>query len=235
MKRKKIDCFTLFVILLLALILTLLGMLLAGMKEEKRQFTVLLPLGDLAYDEDFLQKAKKIKGIKEIWPVIEVPAGSKIEDYTETTTFSGIDMNAFGNNLTQNELGKMPLLLLGNGSLRDMKDYNNHDNSKTQQEIYLEMEENHNIFYSMDEKEKDTSKATHDHTTLSSKSERGPQTSYMPCKAAVVIEGNEIYIPISQAQDLCREIGEPSEISKVYLKINGKNNLENAKKILSGI
>ena len=42
MKRKKIDSFTLFVILLLALILTLLGMLLAGMKEEKRQFTVLL-------------------------------------------------------------------------------------------------------------------------------------------------------------------------------------------------
>ena len=37
MKRKKIDSFTLFVILLLALILTLLGMLLAGMKEEKRQ------------------------------------------------------------------------------------------------------------------------------------------------------------------------------------------------------
>ena len=70
-----------------------------------------LPLGDLAYDEDFLQKAKKIKGIKEIWPVIEVPVVIKIEDYTETTTFSGIDMNAFGKNPTQNELGKMPLLL----------------------------------------------------------------------------------------------------------------------------
>ena len=83
MKRKKIDSFTLFVILLLSLILTLLVMLLAGMKEEKRQFTVLLPLGDLAYDEDFLQKAKKIKGIKEIWPVIEVPVVIKIEDYTE--------------------------------------------------------------------------------------------------------------------------------------------------------
>ena len=61
------------------------------------------------------------------------------------------------------------------------------------------------------------------------------ESHVMPCKAAVVTEGNEIYIPISQAQDLCREIGEPSEISKVYLKINGKNNLENAKKILSGI
>ena len=159
----------------------------------------------------------------------------KIEDYTETTTFSGIDMNAFGKNPTQNELGKMPLLLLGNGSLRDMKDYNNHAISKKQQEKFLEMGENLNIFYSLDEKEKDTSKATDDLTTLSGNSAREPQTSYMPCKAAVVIEGNEIYIPISQAQDLCREIGEPSEISKVYLKINGKNNLENAKKILSGI
>lgn len=224
-----------YYILLLALILTLLGMLLAGMKEEKRQFTVLLPLGDLAYDEDFLQKAKKIKGIKEIWPVIEVPVVIKIEDYTETTTFSGIDMNAFGKNPTQNELGKLPLLLLGNGSLRDMKDYNNHAISKKQQEKFLEMGENLNIFYFLDEKEKDTSKATDDLTTLSGNSAREPQTSYMPCKAAVVIEGNEIYIPISQAQDLCREIGEPSEISKVYLKINGKNNLENAKKILSGI
>ena len=175
MKRKKIDSFTLFVILLLALILTLLGMLLAGMKEEKRQFTVLLPLGDLAYDEDFLQKAKKIKGIKEIWPVIEVPVVIKIEDYTETTTFSGIDMNAFGKNPTQNELGKMPLLLLGNGSLRDMKDYNNHAISKKQQEKFLEMGENLNIFYFLDEKEKDTSKATDDLTTLSGNSAREPQ------------------------------------------------------------
>ena len=116
------------------------------MKEEKRQFTVLLPLGDLAYDEDFLQKAKKIKGIKEIWPVIEVPVVIKIEDYTETTTFSGIDMNAFGKNPTQNELGKMPLLLLGNGSLRDMKDYNNHAISKNTGK-FLEMGENLNIFY----------------------------------------------------------------------------------------
>ena len=55
-------------------------------------------------------------------------------------------------------------------------------------------------------------------------------------KKARETEGSrKIYIPISQAQDLCREIGEPSEISKVYLKINGKNNLENAKKLLSGI
>lgn len=55
-------------------------------------------------------------------------------------------MNAFGKNPPQNELGKMPLLLLGNGSLRDMKDYNNHAISKKQQEKFLEMGENLNIF-----------------------------------------------------------------------------------------
>ena len=204
----------------------------AAGRHERRKTAIYCAAPTWRYDEDFLQKAKKIKGIKEIWPVIEVPVVIKIEDYTETTTFSGIDMNAFGKNPTQNELGKMPLLLLGNGSLRDMKDYNNHAISKKQQE---KMGENLNIFYSLDEKEKDTSKAMDDLTTLSGNSAREPQTSYMPCKAAAVIEGNEIYIPISQAQDLCREIGEPSEISKVYLKINEKNNLENAKKILSGI
>ena len=63
MKRKKIDSFTLFVILLLTLILTLLGMLLAGMKEEKRQFTVLLPLGDLAYEAWMNEQKKEMESL----------------------------------------------------------------------------------------------------------------------------------------------------------------------------
>mgnify|MGYP006996843481 CR=1 FL=1 len=65
MKRKKIDSFTLFVILLLALILTLLGMLLADMKEEKT--AILLYCSHLEIwlmMKIFLQKAKKIKRYK---------------------------------------------------------------------------------------------------------------------------------------------------------------------------
>lgn len=42
------------------------------------------------------EKGKKIEGIKEIWPVVEIPVTIKIEDYTETATFLGIDLNAFG-------------------------------------------------------------------------------------------------------------------------------------------
>ena len=235
MKKNRIDSFTCFVGFLLILALFFSIKLFAGIQDGKKQYLALVSLGDLTYDDDFLKKAKKIEGIKEIWPVVEIPVTIKIEDYTETATFLGIDLNAFGENPEQNDLGNTPVLLLGSKALQNMKDSNNHSISKKQQEKFLEMGENLNIFYSLDEKEKETSKATDDLTTLSGNSAGEPQTSYMPCKAAVVIEGNEIYIPISQAQDLCREIGEPSEISKVYLKINGKNNLENAKKILSGI
>ena len=232
MKRKKIDSFTLFVILLLALILTLLGVLLAGMKEEKRQFTVLLPLGDLAYDEDFLQKAKKIKGIKEIWPVIEVPVVIKIEDYTETTTFSGIDMNAFGKNPTQNELGKMPLLLLGNGSLRDMKDYNNHAISKKQQEKFLQMGENLTISYALAGNTKELSGAADHLVSLTGHEENEQQTVYLPCKVTAVTENEDIYIPLSQAQELCSEIGEPLKINKNLFESEWKNESGEGKKII---
>ena len=235
MKKNRIDSFTCFVGFLLILALFFSIKLFAGIQDGKKQYLALVSLRDLTYDDDFLKKAKKIEGVKEIWPVVEIPVTIKIEDYTETATFLGIDLNAFGENPEQNDLGNTPVLLLGSKSLQNMKDSNNHSISKKQQEKFLEMGENLNIFYSLAEKEKDTSKATDDLPTLSGNSERELQTSYMPCKAAVVTEGNEIYIPISQAQDLCREIGEPSEISKVYLKINGKNNLENAKKILSGI
>ena len=85
----------------------------AGRHERrKRQFTVLLPLGDLAYDEDFFAESEEDKRYKRNLASHRSPVVIKIEDYTETTTFSGIDMNAFGKNPTQNELGKMPLLLL---------------------------------------------------------------------------------------------------------------------------
>ena len=146
MKKKKADSFACFLAALCTLIFFLLIRLFLGMQEERRTYTALVSLGDLTYDNDFLKSASKIIGIQAVYPVVEIPVTIKIEDYTETTTFSGIDMNAFGKNPTQNELGKMPLLLLGNGSLRDMKDYNNHAISKKQQEKFLEMGENLNIF-----------------------------------------------------------------------------------------
>ena len=242
MKKNRIDSFTCFVGFLLILALFFSIKLFAGIQDGKKQYLALVSLGDLTYDDDFLKKAKKIEGIKEIWPVVEIPVTIKIEDYTETATFLGIDLNAFGENPEQNDLGNTPVLLLGSKALQNMKDSNNHSISKKQQEKFLEMGENLNIFYSLDEKEKDTSKATDDLTTLSSNSADHPvsltgheeneqQIVYLPCKVTAVTENEEIYIPLSQAQELCSEMGEPLKITKIYLKVNGKMNLEKAKKL----
>ena len=149
MKKNRIDSFTCFVGFLLILALFFSIKLFAGIQDGKKQYLALVSLGDLTYDDDFLKKAKKIEGIKEIWPVVEIPVTIKIEDYTETATFLGIDLNAFGENPEQNDLGNTPVLLLGSKALQNMKDSNNHSISKKQQEKFLQMGENLTISYAL--------------------------------------------------------------------------------------
>ena len=221
MKKNRIDSFTCFVGFLLILALFFSIKLFAGIQDGKKQYLALVSLGDLTYDDDFLKKAKKIEGIKEIWPVVEIPVTIKIEDYTETATFLGIDLNAFGENPEQNDLGNTPVLLLGSKALQNMKDSNNHAISKKQQEKFLQMGEN----------PKELSGAADHLVSLTGHEENEQQTVYLPCKVTAVTENEDIYIPLSQAQELCSEIGEPLKITKIYLKVNGKMNLEKAKKL----
>ena len=68
MKMKKITGFTCFIAFLFSLIFILLFRLMAGMQEEKKQYTILLSLGSLTYDEDFLKTASKIKGLRKDLP-----------------------------------------------------------------------------------------------------------------------------------------------------------------------
>ena len=56
-------------------------------------------------------------GIQAVYPVVEIPVTLKIEDYTETTAFYGIDLSAFVQNPDEASLGTVPLLLLGKNSL----------------------------------------------------------------------------------------------------------------------
>ena len=226
MKKNRIDSFTCFVGFLLILALFFSIKLFLGIQDGKKQYSALVSLGDLTYDDDFLKKAKKIEGIKEIWPVVEIPVTIKIEDYTETATFLGIDLNAFGENPEQNDLGNTPVLLLGSKALQ-----NNHSISKKQQEKFLQMGENLTISYALSENTKELSGAADYPVSLTGHEENEQQTVYLPCKVTAVTENEDIYIPLSQAQELCSEIGEPLKITKIYLKVNGKMNLEKAKKI----
>ena len=101
-----------------------------------------------------------------------------------------------------------------------MKDSNGHQISKKQQEKYLQMGEKLSIAYSLKEA------AAPDSLTSSA-------STWLPCRAAAVLktQDTEIYIPISQAKALCQAGDTPLSITSVLLKINGKENLENARQL----
>ena len=139
MRKKKINGFTCFLMILISLTLFFFIRLTYEIQKEKQQYTILISLGNLSYDQDFLKKASKINGLQEIWPVVEIPVTIKIEDYTKTTVFCGIDLNAFTEISGQDNLGNTPRLLLGSNSLENMKDSNGHTISKKQQNKYLKM------------------------------------------------------------------------------------------------
>ncbi|MGO4945091.1 hypothetical protein ACTQ50_01600 [Blautia sp. Sow4_E7] len=240
MRKKKIDSFICFLFLLISLVLFFFLRLTYEMQKEKQQYTALFSLGNLSYDQDFLKNATKIKGLQEIWPVVEVPVTIKIEDYTKTTVFNGIDPDAFTENSRQDNLGNTPLLLLGSNSLENMKDSNGHAISKKQQNTYLKMGEELAITYTLDSIRSSKSSAENSSSIYSGSSmamnnpgDNISSVSWLPCKVAAVLPGenDQIYIPLSQARALCSETGTPLTVTKVLLKIKGKDSLESARQL----
>ena len=238
MKKKKADSFTCFLAALCTLIFFLLIRLFLGMQEERRTYTALVSLGDLTYDNDFLKSASKIIGIQAVYPVVEIPVTIKIEDYTKTTVFCGIDLNAFTEISGQDNLGNTPRLLLGSNSLENMKDSNGHAISKKQQNKYLKMGEQLAITYTLDSidsnknsTEYSSSVSSSSFTAMDNPGNNISPVSCLPCKVAAILPGedDQIYIPLSQARILCSESGTALTVTKVLLKIKGKTNLENAK------
>ena len=248
MRKRKIDSFTCFIGLLLFLVLFFFLKLVYGMQEEKQQYTALISLGEINYDQNFLKNASKIKGLQELWPVVEIPITIKIDDYTKTTVFNGIDLNAFTQVTNQEDLGNTPLLLLGSKALENMKDSNGHTISRKQQEKYLQMKENLKITYSLDSTNLENtissnSSAINNNTNFSSSATPKEsffiksnlaittQTTYLPCQIAAILsqEDDQIYIPMSQVSSLCEKAGTQLNVTKVLLKITGKDNLENAR------
>ena len=216
MRKKKTDGFTCFCFFLITLIIFFFLRLTYGMQEEKQQYTALVSLQGLSYDQNFLKNASKIKGIQEICPVVEIPVTIRIDDYTKNTVFNGIDLDAFTQiSDDQTSFGSTPLLLLGNNALENMKDSNGHIISKKQQQKYLQMGENLEITY-----------------TLTDASD----PVFLPCRVAAILPGDDaqIYIPFSQASNLNFETGSGLNVTRVFLKVKGKSNFEKAKHLIGG-
>ena len=247
MRKKKINGFTCFLMILISLTLFFFLRLTYEIQKEKQQYTILISLGNLSYDQNFLKKASKINGLQEIWPVVEIGSSQiiyssciKIEDYTKTTVFCGIDLNAFTEISGQDNLGNTPRLLLGSNSLENMKDSNGHTISKKQQNKYLKMGEQLAITYTLDSIDSNKSSTEYSSsisdssfTTMDSPGNNISPMSSLPCKVVAILPGedDQIYIPLSQVRILCSESGIALTVTKVLLKIKGKTNLENAKQL----
>lgn len=224
MKKQKIDGFTCFVFLLLSLALFFLIQLLYGIKEEQKQYTTLISLGNIQYNSDFLKRAAKINGIQELWPVVEVPVTIKIDDYTKTCVFSGIDFGAFTTDSPQNTYGNTPVLILGGKALENMKDSNGHTISQKQQEKYLKTGADLPITYSIG--------TANDPEAFTETPTTSQKTTFLPCKVAAILpEEDRIYLSLSQAQALCSKTGTQVNVPKILLKIKGKENMEKAREL----
>ncbi len=65
MSKKKINGFTCFLMILISLTLFFFLRLTYEIQKEKQQYTILISLGNLSSDQDFLKKASKINGLQE--------------------------------------------------------------------------------------------------------------------------------------------------------------------------
>lgn len=99
MKRKKKKLYgTDFVFLLLfaMLFVVLLSFgiqLILGLRAEKKVCQSLVALNNIEYNEEFLEEAKKIRGIRSITPVIEIPVILRAKNYTMDAVWLGVDLS----------------------------------------------------------------------------------------------------------------------------------------------
>lgn len=224
MKRRVAPGFLIITVLFMAAILFLSVSLLSGVSGERQEYQLMVSLGGLKYDESFLDTVSKIRGIRQISPALEIPVRLRIEDYTMDTVISAVDIEVLEKKVRyarEAPLADTPALLLGKDSLADMRDFNGHALSEEQQKRYLADCENLEI----------------ELLTLSGDAaeENGAIQQWKSCIAAAVLDepAAGIYLPIIQAESLCKNAGD-MEVEKVLLTVRGKSNYEKVQEIFMG-
>lgn len=219
--KRRTPCFLAAAGLLVSVIVALALSLLAGMSGADQEYQFIASLGGIEYNADFLEAAGKIKGLRRITPVLELPARLRIEDYTMDTIIQAVDIEALDKKVQsarETPVGDNPVLLLGRESLGEMRDSNDHVISEAQQKKFLKA-------YAELEAE------------VCIVSENTPESGaeqWKKCTVAGILEkpAGGIYLPIDQGRALAAEAG-AAKIEKVLLTVKGKENYEKAQDIFS--
>lgn len=97
--------------------------------QGQKQHQKMLDLGEISYDERFLEEIQKMEGFLSVSPVYEIPVRLRWGDYTTDTTFTAVDMEEFqmtGNAPEEISLGNTPVLFMGKDALNGLTDSNGH-------------------------------------------------------------------------------------------------------------
>lgn len=76
-------------------VLYLGGQLIYGEIQSRKVHQEIVELGELSYDEAFLEEISKAEGFLSVSPVYEIPVKLRWKDYTMDATFTAVDMKEF--------------------------------------------------------------------------------------------------------------------------------------------
>lgn len=220
MKRKKkklygTDIIFLLLFAMLFVVLLWFGIqLILGLRAEKKVCQSLVALNKMEYNEDFLEEAQKIRGIRSITPVLEIPVKLRAKNYTMDAVWLGVDLSELNMKITQSNempIGSTPILLLGKGSLAAMVDNNGHTISEKKQKEFLEQFKEIEWQYCMGTEEDDVLE------------------EWKPCLVAGILSNpsEDIYLSYEQARVYTKKYGNQS-VPKVLLTVQGEENYKQA-------
>ena len=220
MKRKKkklygTDIVFLLLFAILFVVLLWFGIqLILGLRAEKKVCQSLVALNKMEYNEDFLEEAQKIPGIRSIMPVIEIPVMLRAKNYTMNAVWLGVDLSELNMKIPQSHdmsHGPRPRRLLGEESLAAMVDNNGHAISEKKQKEFLEQFKEIEWQYCM---------GTEDDDVLE---------EWKPCLVAGILSdpSEDIYLSYEQAKVCTKKYGSQSA-TKVLLTVQGEENYKQA-------
>lgn len=134
--RVFIGCIALLVMALLWFTVRLIGDYISGKKICQAE----IMLTDMEYNEEFLEEAEQISGIRSVTPIIEIPAKIRADGYTMEISLQGVDLTKLIMTVKESnevQVGNTPVLILGENSIAMMEDVNGHKISeKKQKELF---------------------------------------------------------------------------------------------------
>ncbi|MCI8881419.1 MAG: hypothetical protein HFH93_05720 [Lachnospiraceae bacterium] len=209
--RVFIGCIALLVMALLWFTVRLIGDYISGKKICQAE----IMLTDMEYNEEFLEEAEQISGIRSVTPIIEIPAKIRADGYTMEISLQGVDLTKLIMTVKESnevQVGNTPVLILGENSIAMMEDVNGHKISEKKQKELLDRYQEIDWQYCL---------------VGIDKIESSNELEYWEsCLIAGILSSpaDGIYLPYEQAENYAEKLSGQIPITKILVTVQGEKN-----------